>query len=101
MLDAVFTPWEIPVLDLTNMCVVARMTATETEAETDSAVVGEDVYTDGTLVRDPEIEQSLSQEEYDPKGTLALLLVYFLILVLMWTYMYFVEFLGNGATVVG
>jgi hypothetical protein len=77
------------------------MTATETEAETDSAVVGEDVYTDGTLVRDPEIEQSLSQEEYDPKGTLALLLVYFLILVLMWTYMYFVEFLGNGATVVG
>ncbi|RXK49545.1 cytochrome oxidase [Halorientalis pallida] len=53
------------------------------------------------MVRDPDIEESLSQDEYDPKGTLALLLVYFLILALMWTYMYFVEFLGNGATVVG
>jgi hypothetical protein len=77
------------------------MTATEAETETDSAVVGEQAYADGTLVRDPDIEQSLSQDEYNPKGTLALLLVYFLILTLMWVYMYFVEFLGNGATVVG
>ncbi|WP_253741541.1 hypothetical protein [Halorientalis sp. IM1011] len=72
-----------------------------TETETDSGVVGEDAYADGTLVRDAEIDRPLSQEEYDPKGTLALLFVYFLILAFMWTYMYFVEFLGNGPTVVG
>ena len=101
MLGGVLTPWETTVSNLTNMCIYPLMTATEAEAETDSAVVGEETYADGTLVRDPDIEESLSQDEYDPKGTLALLLVYFLILALMWTYMYFVEFLGNGATVVG
>nr|WP_188787952.1 cytochrome oxidase [Halobellus salinus] len=43
----------------------------------------------------------MSHEEFDPKGTLALILVYFAILVGMWVFMYFVEFLGNGLTVVG
>ena len=47
------------------------------------------------------IERRLSHEEYDPKGTLALILIYFLILTLMWVFMYFVEFLGNDLTVVG
>ncbi|MFB6083687.1 MAG: hypothetical protein ABEJ94_05530 [Halorientalis sp.] len=77
------------------------MTAVDTGSEAEDTAVGEHVYADGTLRRDPDIENELSQEEYDPKGTIVILLVYFVILALMWTYMYFVEFLGNGPTVVG
>jgi hypothetical protein len=47
------------------------------------------------------IERQLSHEEYDPKGTLALILIYFVILALMWVFMYFIEFLGNDLIVVG
>lgn len=47
------------------------------------------------------IERELSHEEYDPNGTLALILIYMAILVLMWVFMYFVEFLGNELVVVG
>lgn len=48
-----------------------------------------------------EIERELSHDEFDPVGTLALISVYFLILVAMWIFMYFVEFLNRGLTVVG
>ncbi len=40
-------------------------------------------------------------ESFDPIGTLALILVYFTILVLMWVFIYFVEFLGRDFTVIG
>lgn len=40
-------------------------------------------------------------EEFDPKGTLAIIMVYFGILVVMWFFMYFVEFLGNELVVIG
>lgn len=40
-------------------------------------------------------------EEFDPTGTLALILLYFGILVVMWFFMYFVEFLGNELVVIG
>ena len=43
----------------------------------------------------------LGHDEYDPVGTLALIGLYFLILVTMWLFMYFVEFVGNDPTVVG
>ncbi|MFB6345882.1 MAG: hypothetical protein ABEK50_08945 [bacterium] len=39
--------------------------------------------------------------EFTPYGTAALLSVYFLILIVMWVFMYFIEFLGNGPTIVG
>lgn len=39
--------------------------------------------------------------EFDPVGTLALILLYFGILVAMWFFIYFVEFLGNDLTVIG
>jgi halocyanin-like protein len=57
------------------------------------------VYADDAPVESPERE--LDHDEYDPWGTAALVAVYFAILVLMWLFMYFVEFLGNGPTVVG
>jgi halocyanin-like protein len=48
-----------------------------------------------------EPEVAIEHDDYDPVGTFTLILGYFVILVLMWVFMYFVEFLGNGPTVVG
>lgn len=50
---------------------------------------------------EPEQLQEIGHDEYDPVGTLALIGLYFLILVLLWFFMYFVEFLGNDPTVIG
>jgi halocyanin-like protein len=47
------------------------------------------------------IVRKLEHDEFDPTGTASLIVVYFVILVLMWVFMYFVEFLGNGPTVIG
>jgi len=48
-----------------------------------------------------EPRRTVGHDEFDPGGTLRLVLVYFGILVVMWVLMYFVEFLGNGPTVIG
>jgi hypothetical protein len=45
--------------------------------------------------------RELGHDEFNPNGTLALITLYFLILVVMWVFMYFIEFLGNELTVVG
>jgi hypothetical protein len=45
--------------------------------------------------------RELGHEEFDPIGTLVLIGIYFLILVGMWIFTYFIEFLGNGPTVIG
>ncbi len=47
------------------------------------------------------IEREIGHDEYDPVGTLALIGLYFLLLVVLWTFTYFVEFLGGDLTVVG
>ena len=49
---------------------------------------------------DGAIEREIGHDEYDPIGTLILIMIYFVILAFMWAFMYFVEFLGNGLTVV-
>ncbi|MDY6764192.1 MAG: hypothetical protein SV377_00640, partial [Halobacteria archaeon] len=46
------------------------------------------------------IVREIGHDEFDPIGTLALIAVYFAILVFMWVFMYFIEFLGNGPTVI-
>jgi hypothetical protein len=51
--------------------------------------------------RAPGEDVSADDEEFDPIGTLALIGIYFAILVLAWTYIYFVEFLGRDLVVVG
>ena len=43
----------------------------------------------------------IGHDEFDPVGTLALIVLYFLVLVFLWFFMYFVEFLGNDPTVIG
>lgn len=50
--------------------------------------------------RNPDIEKEISIEDYKPKGTLALTLLYFLIVVIMWFFMYFVEFAGNAPSII-
>ncbi len=47
-----------------------------------------------------DIEREISHDEFDPVGTLALILIYFVIIATLWVFMYFVEFLGRGPTVV-
>lgn len=49
--------------------------------------------------RNPEIEREISMEEFQPKGTLTITLLYFVIIVLMWIFMYFVEFAGHGPSI--
>ena len=50
----------------------------------------------------PEAElESVDHDDYDPVGTAVLLAVYFVVIGVIWLFMYFVEFLGNGPTVVG
>jgi len=48
-----------------------------------------------------EKKNEISHDEFDPVGTLALIIAYVLILVVMWFVMWSIEFLGNGPTVVG
>lgn len=50
---------------------------------------------------DQEQIREIGHDEYDPIGTLALIGLYFLVLASMWLFMYFVEFVGHGPTVVG
>lgn len=45
--------------------------------------------------------REIGHDEYDPIGTLTLILIYFVLLAFLWVFMYFVEFLGNDPTVIG
>ncbi|MDY6780669.1 MAG: hypothetical protein SV760_09040 [Halobacteria archaeon] len=45
--------------------------------------------------------REIDHDEFDPVGTAVLVALYFVIVALMWIFMYFVEFLGNGPTVIG
>lgn len=48
-----------------------------------------------------EPEREIGHDEFDPIGTASLIVIYFLILVVMWVFVYFIEFLGGGPTVIG
>lgn len=50
---------------------------------------------------DDGIVREIGHDDFDPVGTLTLIGIYFAILLVMWVFMYFVEFLGNNPTVVG
>ncbi|MDZ7659596.1 hypothetical protein [Fodinibius sp.] len=50
--------------------------------------------------RDPDIEREITIDEFQPYGTLTLTLIYFAIVVLMWIFMYFVEFAGNAPSII-
>ncbi|MFC7027822.1 hypothetical protein ACFQH8_10680 [Halomicroarcula sp. GCM10025710] len=46
---------------------------------------------------EPAVE--LAHDEYDPKGTAALVAFYFVLIALLWVFMYFVEFLGRVSVI--
>lgn len=46
-----------------------------------------------------DIVRKIGLEEFQPKGTLTLVLLYFVIILLMWLFMYFVEFAGNAPSI--
>lgn len=50
--------------------------------------------------RDPDIVREISLEEFKPKGTLTLTLLYFAIVAIMWVFMYFVEFANHGPSII-
>ena len=43
--------------------------------------------------------REISEEEFDPKGTLALTMLYFVLIMVLWFFMYFVEFAGKGPSI--
>ena len=45
--------------------------------------------------------REIEHDDFDPIGTASLIVIYFIILVIMWVLVYFVEFLGRGPTVIG
>jgi len=71
--------------------------------ERDRRLEGADVEAEPVTEEAPETEpaRELDHDEFDPLGTASLVALYFVILGLLWIFMYFVEFLGNGPTVIG
>ena len=55
----------------------------------------------GNNKKDPPEEQvrEISLEEFNPKGTLTLTLLYFVLLLFLWFFMYFIEFAGRGPSI--
>jgi halocyanin-like protein len=74
------------------------------QVDESGGIRGPEPETAGGVAREATTEDpvtELEHDEYDPIGTATLIAGYFAILVLMWVFMYFVEFLGNGPTVIG
>jgi halocyanin-like protein len=47
------------------------------------------------------VVRDLGHDDFDPYGTATLIVIYVGIISLLWVFMYFVEFLGGGPTVIG
>lgn len=50
--------------------------------------------------RNPEIVREITIDEYRPVGTLVISLIYLVIIVVMWIFMYFIEFGGNAPSII-
>ena len=48
-----------------------------------------------------DVVREIPHDEFDPTGTATLVVLYLLLLVVLWVFTYFVEFLGRGPTVIG
>ncbi len=53
------------------------------------------------VVEESDQDQRSKPEEFHPTGTLFLLACYFLLLIGLWIFMYFVEFIGKGPSITG
>lgn len=50
-------------------------------------------------IGNPEIQKEISLEDFNPKGTLTLALLYILLVILLWFFMYFGEFANHGPSI--
>ena len=71
-----------------------------TTGETDAAP-SQAARTSSESVFEAGIVRDLDHDDYDPYGTATLIVIYAGIISLLWVFMYFVEFLGGGPTVIG
>ena len=71
-----------------------------TTGETDAAP-SQAARTSSESVFEAGIVRDLDHDDYDPYGTATLIVIYAGIISLLWVFMYFVEFLGAGPTVIG
>ena len=78
---------------------VPMSSQTEHTAETGGGTVHE-IGHDEPAETESETMREIGHDEFEPVGTLLLVLIYFVIIGVMWGFMYFIEFLGNGPTVV-
>ena len=47
---------------------------------------------------EPAERREIGHDEFDPYGTLALIALYFVVLLVLWAFTYFIEFVGNEPT---
>jgi halocyanin-like protein len=71
-----------------------------TTSETD-ATPSQAARTASESVFEAGVVRNLDHDEFDPYGTATLIVVYVGIISFLWVFMYFVEFLGGGPTVIG
>jgi len=62
------------------------------------ASTGEKSVTSESTGEPARTQRTIGHDEFDPLGTLVLIFLYFLILIAMWVFTYFIEFLGNDPT---
>lgn len=56
------------------------------------------IMSDSNTTDSKATRETIGHDEFDPTGTLTLIALYFVLLVVMWLFTYFVEFLGNHPT---
>jgi len=97
------TVWEVLAVGLGGAALLSPFGVYYYQQRREWPVGGESGRDEHGAIREaPEEDlEEIGHDEYDPWGTLSLIVVYFLILVGLWIFMYFVEFLGNGPTVIG
>jgi hypothetical protein len=72
-----------------------------TTATTDGGVVSDTDESASTQGTEDEPASADAAEDFDPIGTVALIAIYMAIVIGMWIFTYFVEFLGRSVTIVG
>ncbi len=98
------TVWELLAVGFGSVALLSPFAVYYYQQRREAPASAEPGVDERGAVREADVEQpteELDHDEYDPVGTLSLIVVYFLILVGLWLFMYFVEFLGNGPTVIG
>ncbi|MFC7095878.1 halocyanin domain-containing protein [Halobaculum marinum] len=96
-----FTGWLAVVFGGTVFLAVASVLGSEAYTEYRDHMAAEEQYVRETPVEGVEEEAAVELDEgYDPVGTAALVVGYFLLISALWAFMYFIEFIG-GPTITG